>query len=204
MLAKPRLRLQPDAAVRNPVDPEILGAAALATVAAGGTVWALLRRKAAGGGASSGGSSTGKKIFGDTPPNWGGYYMGGAHKGRGLGNWQSDNAWDIFAKPGTPVYSLSSGVVQFVVEGDPNAKSVVYGDRVQVHSTDGSPDFYYTHVEMVVKRGQPIKVGELIGHIMAHPNMPKMPPHVHIGIDKGAHIKEFVAEDGSLRVKSVA
>ena len=199
MLAKPRLRLQPGVAVRNPVDPEILGAAAVATVAAGGTVWALLRRKARIAAGPKG------SLFGDTKPNWAGYYMGGAHKGREFGNWQSDNAWDIFAKPGTPVYAITSGTVGFTVVGTPpTPSSKVYGDRVQVNSAAGMPDVYYTHIKMTVNRGQPIKVGDLIGHIVGHDTNPKMPPHVHIGLDQKRHIKEFVAEDGTLLAPAVA
>lgn len=193
-LSPMRLNPRPTPLRKNPTDLLILGVTGLA--ATGGALWKIYGVKKD---PITGLPATSKKIFGKrTPPGWGGYYEGGAHLNRGLGNWQSDNAWDIFAKPGTPVYALSSGVVQFVVEGDPNAQSVVYGDRIQVRSTDGSPDFYYTHVEMVVKRGQTIKTGDLLGTIMAHPNLPKMPPHVHIGIDKGAHIKTFVSESGDL------
>jgi hypothetical protein len=75
---------------------------------------------------------------------------------------------------------------------------------LQVKSAAGMPDVYYTHIKMTVNRGQPIKVGDLIGHIVGHDTNPKMPPHVHIGLDQKRHIKEFVAEDGTLLAPAVA
>jgi hypothetical protein len=36
------------------------------------------------------------------------------HGSRALGNWQSDNAWDIFAPPGTVVNSYTNGKVKKV------------------------------------------------------------------------------------------
>lgn len=201
MLNALRLNTRRHSARKNPVDPEVVGVTALAVVAAGGTALAIARRRAKGL-LSAGGQ---KSLFGEVKPNWAGYYMGGAHKGREFGNWQSDNAWDIFAKPGTPVYAITPGTVGFVVVGTPpTPSSKVYGDRVQVKSSGGMPDVYYTHIKMTVSRGQPIKVGDLIGHIVGHDTNPKMPPHVHIGLDQKRHIKEFVAEDGTLLAPDAA
>jgi murein DD-endopeptidase MepM/ murein hydrolase activator NlpD len=147
---------------------------------------------------------TSYSIFGGVTPGWGknkqgvSYYEGGAHKGRELGNWESDNAWDIFAKAGTPVYAIAPGVVSLVRKGDPNAKTVVYGDQISVKGSGETPSIFYTHIDTAVAKGKPIRTGDLIGRIIAHPNMEKMPHHVHVGIDRKIHIKRFLREDGTI------
>ena len=185
-----RMNPRPVALRKNPTDLVIIAGTSL--LAAAGTAFAVTRKR-------------GKKtLFGSTPPKWGGYYMGGAHRGREFGNWQSDNAWDIFAPAGTPVYSLTAGKVGFTVVGTPpTPDSKVYGDRVQVDSAGGMPDIYYTHIKMTVKRGQVVQVGDLIGHIVGHDTNPGMPIHVHIGLDQKKHIKDFIAEDGTLLARDV-
>lgn len=185
-----RMNPRPVALRKNPTDLAIIAGTSL--LAAAGTAFAVTRKRVK------------KTLFGSTPPKWGGYYMGGAHRGREFGNWQSDNAWDIFGPAGTPVYSLTAGKVGFTVVGTPpTPDSKVYGDRVQVTSAGGMPDIYYTHIKMAVKRGQIVQVGDLIGHIVGHDTNPGMPIHVHIGLDQKKHIKDFVAEDGTLLARDV-
>ena len=141
-----------------------------------------------------------RTLFGSQAPNWSKYYMGGAHKGREFGNWQSDNAWDIFAPKGTPVFAIAPGTVSLNrVSKPPTAADKVYGDQVEVSSADPSiPSFFYTHIKSAVTKGQPVKTGDLIGHIMAHEANPQMPIHVHVGISGKRHIKDFIKEDGTL------
>ena len=62
---------------------------------------------------------------------------------------------------------------------------------------------FYTHVKMAVEKGQVVQVGDLIGNIVAHETNPSMPVHVHLGIDQKRHIKDFVAEDGTLLARDV-
>lgn len=125
--------------------------------------------------------------------------MGGAHKGREFGNWESDNAWDIFSPDGTPVYAFAPGTVKRVKVGaPPAASSKVYGDQVSLTGLEGAPSTFYTHIRAMVQQGQVIKAGDLIGTIMKHDANPQMPIHVHVGIDQKKHIKDFVKEDGTL------
>lgn len=125
--------------------------------------------------------------------------MGGAHKGREFGNWESDNAWDIFGPDGTPVYAFAPGTVARVKVGaPPSASSKVYGDQVAITGLEGSPSTFYTHIKVVVQPGQVLRAGDLLGSIMKHDANPQMPIHVHVGIDQKRHIKDFVKEDGTL------
>ena len=141
-------------------------------------------------------------LFGKTVPSWGGTYDTGptAHGKRGLGNWQSDHAWDVFAPAGTPVYAITDGTVSMVRLMVQSEKTVVYGDMVQVKSANGQPDVFYTHLATGVTKGQPIKAGDYIGAIIKHPTSASMPTHVHIGIDKGRYIRDFVEREGKLKL----
>ena len=141
-----------------------------------------------------------KRIFDSVTPSWAGTYISGpsGHRSRPLGNWQSDNAWDIFAPAGTPVYSLTNGTVSAVRLMVQSAKTVVYGDMVQVQSADGAPDVVYTHIKTPLTKGQIIKAGDYVGSIIAHPTNAKMPTHVHVGLNQSKHIKDYLTEDGKL------
>jgi len=175
---------------KNPTDLVIIAGTSL--LAAVGTAFAVTRKRVK------------KTLFGSTPPKWGGYYMGGAHRGREFGNWQSDNAWDIFGPAGTPVHSLTAGKVKMANLGvPPGPSSKVYGDQVWISSAGGQPDMFYTHIKVSVKKGQVVQVGDLIGNIVAHETNPSMPIHVHLGIDQKKHIKDFVSEDGTLLARDV-
>jgi len=136
-------------------------------------------------------------IFGGTDPKWGSYENGPRdHSARPLGNWQSDNAWDIFAKAGTPVYSITSGKVTKVKDtGKKSGK--VYGTHVTVDSSGRDPQVFYTHLKNVsVKPGDKIEAGDLIGEISEWGKSKST--HVHIGLSNDKHIRDYMKEDGSL------
>jgi murein DD-endopeptidase MepM/ murein hydrolase activator NlpD len=209
----------------NPVEVAIGLIAAGLTAAAGSAGYiALKKRKGQAGGGADGGlptfntEPTSFSIFGKVAPNWGGGYTTGAvgHRKRPFGNWESDNAWDVFAKPGTSVYSLTNGTVSFIKRATPGKNAKVYGDMIIIKGTGGDADMYYTHVDSAVKKGTPVKPGDLIGIILdpaSAGSTPSMPPHVHIGMNDGTyvsnkadpskstgggHISRFVREDGTI------
>ena len=149
-----------------------------------------------------------QKLFGDATDDlaskmWGGSYATGAenHKKRSLGNWESDNAWDIFAPEGTPVYAIADGKVGRVKASDPSGPNahVVYGDQISLAGANGYPSVYYTHLTARVQPGQDVRAGDLIGTILKHPTNNKMPQHVHIGIDRKMAISALVSEDGTIK-----
>jgi hypothetical protein len=143
------------------------------------------------------------KIFGDVKPGWGdnknsGYENGPKNHGsRPLGNWESDNAWDIFAKPGTKVYAILPGKVKKVkVTNKKSGK--IFGTQVSITGTDSYPNTFYTHLKNVgLKVGDEIKVGDLVGEISEWDSAPTI-THVHIGIDNKKHIKDYLSVDGTL------
>lgn len=166
---------------------------------------------------SASGDGTSGRLLGSVKPSWGGDYATGAdsHRKRPLGNWESDNAWDVFASPGTSVYSLTKGTVSFVKPAPPG-NTKVYGDMIEVRGDGGDADMYYTHVKSSVQRGSRVEPGDLIGVILdpaTAGSSAGMPPHVHIGMNDGTYVankadpsksrgggnlSRYVKEDGTI------
>jgi hypothetical protein len=113
------------------------------------------------------------------------------HGSRPLGNWQSDNAWDVFAPAGTVVNSYTNGTVTKVYSNGKNSGKI-YGTQVSIKGTGDYPDIFYTHLKNVkLKSGDTIKVGDVIGEISEWLDGPNM-THVHIGLPKGHHLKDLL------------
>jgi murein DD-endopeptidase MepM/ murein hydrolase activator NlpD len=124
----------------------------------------------------------------------------GAHKGQS--GWQSNNAWDIPTPIGSPVYSVADGVVITFTDYGPNPirkdNKTLFGAGFTVNSTNGLPDVYYTHLkDCTVGKGDTVKCGQLLGYVMDFPGSDY--DHLHIGVESGHNIKEFLNPDGTLK-----
>jgi murein DD-endopeptidase MepM/ murein hydrolase activator NlpD len=119
------------------------------------------------------------------------------HGSRKLGNWQSDNAWDIFAPANTVVNSYTNGTVTKIRDTGKNSGKI-YGTQVSIKGIDGFPDIFYTHVKDVkLKNGDTVKVGDYIGVVsewVGHDTM----THVHIGLPYGEHIRDLLKNSGKI------
>lgn len=123
------------------------------------------------------------------------------HASRPLGNWQSDNAWDIFAPSGTKVYSITSGVVLKIGGNENKHAGKIFGAQVTVKGKNGYPDIFYTHLTNIqVSKGDKIQPGTLIGEITRWDNAPSS-EHVHIGMPYGTSISSLV-DMGTGKIKS--
>ena len=113
------------------------------------------------------------------------------HSKRALGNWQSDNAWDIFASPGTVVNSYTEGTVSKIRDTGKNSGKI-FGTQVSIKGNDKFPDIFYTHLKNVkLTNGDIVKVGDYIGEIsewVGHEDS----THVHIGLPRGNHLKDLL------------
>jgi len=123
----------------------------------------------------------------------------GAHAGQS--GWQSNNAWDIAAPVGTPVYALADGVAQTFSDYGREVRATqgkkLYGQSFTVKSDGGLPSIYYTHLEgSPVTKGATIKCGQFLGYIMDFPNSSY--DHVHIGVETG-NIRQFLNDDGTMK-----
>lgn len=107
------------------------------------------------------------------------FSMGGgpeAHHSRALGNWQSDDAYDLMGKAGDPVPSYVSGVVT-KVSGKPGGDPGFAGYGVTVRTPQG--DLFFKHLGTInVKPGQRITPKTLIGTL--DPSTAGG-PHLHLG-----------------------
>jgi peptidoglycan hydrolase-like protein with peptidoglycan-binding domain len=113
------------------------------------------------------------------------------HKGRALGNWQSDNAWDIFSPAGTVVNSYTEGVVTKIRDTGKNSGKV-YGTQVTIKGSEEFPDIFYTHLKDVkLQKGDVVKVGDYIGLISEWLDNQNM-THVHIGLPRGYYLKDLL------------
>ncbi len=106
------------------------------------------------------------------------------HAKRPLGNWSSDNAWDLKAPIGTSVHSFTKGVVSKIFQsGSGNVKK--FGTQVSISGTDGYTDIFYTHLDSVsLKPGDKVNVGDFIGKITRWDYNPSG-SHVHVGLKTG-------------------
>jgi len=123
----------------------------------------------------------------------------GAHAGQK--GWQSNNAWDIPTPIGTPVYSVTSGVVQTFSDYGPIPKrthgKTLFGAGFTVKS-DSGPNVYYTHLKNCqVKRGDKISCGQLLGFVMDFPGSSY--DHLHIAVSTGHDISEVIDNNGNIK-----
>ena len=123
----------------------------------------------------------------------------GAH--RGQSGWQSNNAWDIKASIGTPVYAVVGGTVKTYSDYGPTPirkdGKTLFGAGFTVDSDGGLPDVYYTHLkDVTVKQGNKVECGQLLGYVMDFPGNDY--DHLHIGVETG-HIRQFLNDNGTLK-----
>lgn len=141
-------------------------------------------------------SNSSNSLFGGTSFTWGGGPKD--HGSRKLGNWQSDNAWDIMAGEGTPVYALDGGTVTKAHFAP--YKRVIYGWQITIRGKEN--DIFYTHLSEKgpkITVGNKIEKGDLIGIIGKPTN--SWPTHVHIGIgpdNKRDDISKYMSKKGDI------
>ena len=109
----------------------------------------------------------------------GGFSRGGGpedHGRRALGNWQSDNAYDIMGRAGQPVYAPIGGQV-VKVSGQPGGDPGFAGYGITVRTAQG--DLFFKHLGSTpLKVGSRITPGSLVGTLDAKT---AGGPHLHLG-----------------------
>ena len=84
---------------------------------------------------------------------------------------------DIFAPRGTPVLSASKGSVYRV------RTTPVGGNVVWVRAPDSRDRYYYAHLDsQVVRNGEEVEPGTLLGFVGNTGNARTTPPHLHFGV----------------------
>jgi len=117
------------------------------------------------------------------------------HASRALGNWQSDNATDIFGGAGSTVYSITKGTVSKVSGNQNDHDGKIYGASITVKGDSGYPDIFYTHLQNVkVVKGQTVTLGTPLAEISLWNTSPKS-SHVHVGLPYGNNLNSLLNMD---------
>lgn len=117
------------------------------------------------------------------------------HESRALGNWQSDNATDIFGTPGTTVYSITKGTVSKIGGNPEDHTGKIYGGSITIKGKDGYPDIFYTHLQKIkVVKGQEVTLGTPLAEISLWQTSPKG-SHVHVGLPYGIKLNSILNLD---------
>lgn len=99
-----------------------------------------------------------------------------AHHSRALGNWQSDDAYDLMGKAGDPVYAGVNGTVT-KISGQPGGDPGFAGYGITVRTPQG--EFFFKHLGTKrVKVGQRVTGNTLLGTLDAKT---AGGPHLHLG-----------------------
>lgn len=113
------------------------------------------------------------------------------HGKRKLGNWESDNAWDLFAPAGTSVNSFSEGKVT-KVRNSGKSSGKIFGTQVSIQGKNGYSNIFYTHLKNVnLKTGDNVSIGQKIGEISEWDGHDSS-THVHIGLPYGKNLKDLI------------
>jgi murein DD-endopeptidase MepM/ murein hydrolase activator NlpD len=141
-------------------------------------------------------STASNELFGGNPMN---IPADGGH-GRQTG-WHNQNAWDIKAAIGTPVYAVIGGTVKTFNDYGPTPikrdGKTLFGIGFTIDSENNLPDVYYTHLkDTTVKIGDKVECGQLLGYVMDFPGNDY--DHLHIGVESG-HVRQYLNDDGTLK-----
>jgi murein DD-endopeptidase MepM/ murein hydrolase activator NlpD len=105
-----------------------------------------------------------------------------AHGASGVHIWQNDNAVDLGAPVGTPIYAVRGGKLCGGF-GESNSGPKIFGKRLTICSKGNA--FFYTHMGRYAKgihEGATVRRGQLIGFVGA---MPGGPSHLHFAAKHG-------------------
>jgi peptidoglycan LD-endopeptidase LytH len=103
------------------------------------------------------------------------------HQRRPLGNWQSDNAFDIAVPAGTAVLAVANATVINTGGSPPTHSSNVVGGFSVTLRTAGNEVFYTHMMRAVVHPGERVRAGQKIG-LSGYANNVE---HLHLGLEHG-------------------
>jgi hypothetical protein len=124
-----------------------------------------------------------------------GSIIGTPHTGtHTLGNWQSDNAYDLGVPVGTPVYAVADGTIGSNLGSQGAAAGSRFaGLRVQLNGAGNS--WWYGHLsKLAVRAGQKVQAGQLLGYSGSANGV----AHLHIAQERGDLKSSVLDASGSV------
>ncbi len=118
----------------------------------------------------------------------------------------SHNGVDFRATQGTPVKSMMSGVVEGTGNTDEQRGCGSYGRWILIKHGNGLTSIYGHLSASLVRQGQVVKTGEVIGYSGGTPGVfgsgYSTGPHLHVGLfaSQGVSIRQFVTSKGCQQV----
>jgi murein DD-endopeptidase MepM/ murein hydrolase activator NlpD len=79
-------------------------------------------------------------------------------------NWESDNAYDLAVKAGTPLYAITAGTLGSQIGSLGSSNPAMAG--IRLHLVGATNEFYYAHLSKLapgIKAGAKVKAGQLLG-----------------------------------------
>lgn len=93
-------------------------------------------------------------------------------------NWQSDNAIDIATPVGTPIYAIADGTIGNRIGPLGSAAGRFGGERLTLNYGNNQSAYYAHLSRIVVRAGQRVKRGELLGYSGTANGV----PHLHFAV----------------------
>lgn len=111
-----------------------------------------------------------------------------AHHARAIGNWESDQAFDLAVPYGTPVYAPFGGTIgqQFGALGSSDPRMA----GLRLHLVSPADELYYAHLSKFapgIKPGTAVKSGALLGYSGRANGL----DHLHLGDRTGAFLDQL-------------
>lgn len=107
---------------------------------------------------------------------------------------------DFRASQGTPVLSIASGIIEGTANSDDQKGCYSYGRWIFIRHPNGLSSIYAHLFSSIVKAGQTVKRGEVIGYSGGYPRVygsgNSRGPHLHLGlfVSQGVEIRPFTSQ----------
>jgi murein DD-endopeptidase MepM/ murein hydrolase activator NlpD len=99
---------------------------------------------------------------------------------------QNHQGWDLASRPGTPVFAIASGSIEWIRFYTGNVTHDPYGNQVCLRTTIAQPFLeqplwaFYAHLMTIcVQQRQPVREGDVLGFVGSTGNADKTPAHLH-------------------------
>jgi len=102
----------------------------------------------------------------------------------------------LYNNPPTPLYAIEDGVIteSNCYRALTTSEQRIAGIKAYLWGRASSNSYYYAHMDScIVRPGQEVQMGDLIGYVGRTGNAATTPPHLHIGVRKDAEVSNYLS-----------